>query len=507
MNLLKFIYGWLKRLPWRFSVGLVVSLLLWLVVISTILKYFELRTIAEAITKITFTSSLAQTAFSGELEYVFGVIPVFFEGLVVVLITLAGLVVSYNVAAVFNQKARFKPQVDVHDPVQPTPGKSTILQEFVEKYGIQDLRIGIINAGGGAKGAYQAGALKAIYEFLEENNALDKVKMIAGTSIGSWNSMFWLAGLVKPPAKGEMSAHEKWWKSVSIKGLVDFANYFPLAKNSFLHTTPWQETFLDIFKNHPSVQQYLMKHLFDDPDKAMHFYLTRSNVESGKLEFATNNASLPKMERTKWQRGKAVGKEPVVPPEEYELIQKGDEADALERMKMAVFASMDLPPMFPYMEIDQKYFEDGGVVDNLPLRFGAGIEKCNLLFVLPLNASFHAEADHKSVFKRLFRVMNIRQGVLERESMKITRLYNEKARLSNPQNPALVSLFTICPNQPLVIETSELWKTAEAGQAFDLMYEATKKEIHNNFMELADPDWLRMALVNPDGTVEYREDF
>ncbi|MCB0287727.1 MAG: patatin-like phospholipase family protein, partial [Calditrichaeota bacterium] len=97
--------------------------------------------------------------------------------------------------------------MDVHDPAQPTPGKSTVLQEFVEKYGIQDLRIGIINAGGGAKGAYQAGALKAIYEFLEENNALDKVKMIAGTSIGSWNSMFWLAGLVKPPATGEMSAH------------------------------------------------------------------------------------------------------------------------------------------------------------------------------------------------------------------------------------------------------------------------------------------------------------
>jgi hypothetical protein len=54
-------------------------------------------------------------------------------------------------------------------------------------------RIGIVLAGGGAKGAYQAGAMKAIYEFLESHHALGNVKVISGTSIGSWNAMFWLA--------------------------------------------------------------------------------------------------------------------------------------------------------------------------------------------------------------------------------------------------------------------------------------------------------------------------
>jgi predicted acylesterase/phospholipase RssA len=53
--------------------------------------------------------------------------------------------------------------------------------------------LGIILAGGGAKGAYQAGALKAIYRFLQQHGALGKVRMIAGTSIGAWNAMFWLA--------------------------------------------------------------------------------------------------------------------------------------------------------------------------------------------------------------------------------------------------------------------------------------------------------------------------
>jgi hypothetical protein len=37
-------------------------------------------------------------------------------------------------------------------------------------------RIGIILSGGGAKGAYQPGAMKAIHDFLEEHNAHDKVR-------------------------------------------------------------------------------------------------------------------------------------------------------------------------------------------------------------------------------------------------------------------------------------------------------------------------------------------
>jgi len=49
------------------------------------------------------------------------------------------------------------------------------------------------------KGAHQAGAMKAIITgFLAEHDALSKVKVISGTSIGSWNAMFWLANLIKP---------------------------------------------------------------------------------------------------------------------------------------------------------------------------------------------------------------------------------------------------------------------------------------------------------------------
>ncbi|MFQ5750797.1 MAG: patatin-like phospholipase family protein [bacterium] len=507
MNLIKFLYTWLRRLPWKFTLSFFLMMLIWLFIVSAVLNFFALRTISDAILKLLLPSFLKQVEGTGFAGYLYAPIPVFFEGLVALIILFSGILLSYNFAGWFYRKYRHSIKIQAHDPVPPLPGSGKMFEEFMQKRGLKELRIGLILAGGGAKGAYQAGALKAIYEFLEQNNVLDKVKMISGTSIGSWNSMFWLAGLIKSPGNGQMSAHEKWWRSVEIKQVIEFADYLPLVKNYFLYSTPWRESFKAVFMDTGTVKKALMDNLFKNPEDSIHFYLTRSNVESGRLEFATNNSKLPKMTRTKWRGGSKAGTEAIVPRSDYELIEDKNNTDVLERLKVAVFASMDLPPLFPYMFIDREWFEDGGVVDNLPLRFATGIEQCNLLFVLPLNASFYASVDQKSVMKRLFRVMEVRQGVLERDSMKLTRLYNEKARLKNPKTPALVSVFAICPNQPLGIGTAEFWKTKEAGEAFDLMYSATKNELQENFLEATNPDWLRMALVSPLGEITYRDDF
>jgi NTE family protein len=499
------LYTWLRRLPWSFTVSLLVSLLASLGIVSSILHFFELRTISDAILRMLGPEFLVKKELPGAIDYILQPIPVFFEGLVTVLIFVIAVLLSYNFAGWVSRKLSRPPKVFIHDPVSPAAGSGKTLEKFMKAYGVNDLRIGIILAGGGAKGAFQAGAMKAIYEFLEENNGLDKVKMIAGTSIGSWNSMFWMAGLIKGPGRGQMSAHERWWKEVRLNRVIAFAPYVPFTKNYFLYTTPWQQTFKAIFNDTPAIQTALRERLFQNPQQALHFYLTRSNVESGRLEFATNNITLPEMTRPKAKQG---GSEPIIPRSQYELIEDKEGIDVLERMQTAVFASMDLPPLFQYMNIEDELFEDGGVVDNLPVRFATAVEKCNLLFILPLNASFESPADQKSLVKRLQRVMDVRQGVLERESMKLTYLYNNIAKLkAQPKKAELVSVFAICPEQPLVINTSELYKTNEAGDAFDLMYRVTRNELADNFLEAANPEWLRLALVSPLGEITYREDF
>jgi hypothetical protein len=299
---------------------------------------------------------------------------------------------------------------------------------------------------------------------------------------------------------------------------MELDTYVPLKRNYFLSTSPWQETFDEIFQNEAAVSEKL-KRLFAPAgnNPPLHFYLTRSNVELGNLEFATNNAALATETRLNW-RSKT--EEPVIDSDQYEIIDDTAQSP-LERLKLAVFASMDLPPLFPYMKIRtdrEEWFEDGGVVDNLPLRFGTEIEKCNLLFVLPLNASFAEPVNHDSVVKRLFRVMDIRQGVLEHNSIKLARLYNDKIRLKNQKREQdktsgntkkdpLLSVFAICPKQPLAIGTAEFWKPEEAGTAFDLMYSATRTALNDRFLDLSDPNYLRMTLVGPEGETTRLDNF
>ncbi|HZD03478.1 MAG TPA: hypothetical protein VE173_01130, partial [Longimicrobiales bacterium] len=263
----------------------------------------------------------------------------------------------------------------------------------------------------------------------------------------------------------------------------------------------------------------------------IHFYLTRSNVELGHLEFATNWAGIQDLKRPRMGADDRGGAEPVVKREIYEVIGGGDVLDALDHTRRAVFASMDLPPLFPYMKIHldrDEWFEDGGVVENVPVRFGTQIEQCDLLFVLPLNASFAEPVDRTSVTRRLFRVMDVRQGVLERASFKMVYLYNELAALrekvaaagaaGTDGHPQLerhamrrehrpVSVFTIVPEAPLGIGTAEFWKPREAGEAFDLMYEATKNELIEDFERDTDPSWIRMTRVSPLGERSTFDDF
>ncbi len=554
MKMFGMLYQWMfKRLPWRFSVPmLVVGLVYFLLVFPWLVYHGTLR----------FTEIVLNYLRIGALWQQYLPLREVISALIILGFALLGAVLSYGLAAILYRLWRRKPlkNLSIHAPVLPdfSGRENADGDSLLKNY----QRIGIILAGGGAKGAYQAGAMKAIYEFLEKHHAHHKVKMIAGTSIGSWNSMFWLSDLIKGP-NGEAGLHEQWWHRVNVPNVIQPVSYRPMNQNYFLSSQPWQEGFDMIFKHNREAHDRLMYHLQnpDAPD-AMHFYFTRSNVERAHLEFTTNRSDLSDI-----PENLPVGQRPR-PPVPHDIWKK---AQTVDDMRTGVFASMDLPPLFKYTSIGDEYFEDGGVVDNLPIRFGTELENCDLLFILPLNASFDETADQNSVMKRLFRVMNVRQGVLERNSFKMIYLYNELAGLrqqaekyensfseiysqleksgldiaemknlksqierilpaghlqsrnshvksGNEQIPEsaagrarlrrhkAVQVFSICPAPELAINTSEFWKTEGAGRAFRLMYEYSWSELEK-FDFRAAPDWIRMALVSPHGQVTYLEDF
>ncbi len=408
------------------------------------------------------------------------------------------------------------PSADPNDiePLRRRGDGRTRRREYVQFMQGHVERIGIILAGGGAKGAYQAGALKAIHEFLRDYNALHKVKMIAGTSIGAWNAMFWLGDMVDSRNQPNL---ESWWKNLNYRNLVEFPwLYIPFLSNSLLRSTPWRDSFEQIFR------RKLDDSFGDHPPT--HFYLTRTDVGRAVLKYATNWTGIG-------DRLDKLGKDKDDDYRFFDLINAGD--DALKRTSDAVFASMNFPPVFPYLKIGDDLFEDGGVIDNIPFRFGAPIEDCDLLFVLPLNATFQErDVADQTLIRRVLRVADIRQGVLEAKSLRsadtinnfaqrIERLefgINTMVNAAPPEGVAaealggireeiaefndeykLLYVFTVCPSGQLELGTFDFWNRRAARDAFDLMYLQTRRELANRLFEDIEPEDPHVVFI--DGKV------
>lgn len=383
-------------------------------------------------------------------------------------------------------------------------------REYVQFFGNHVERIGVILAGGGARGAYQAGALKAIYEFLRDYNSLTKVRMIAGTSIGAWNAMFWLADMIEP-ARADTPTLKTWWKSLSFGSLMDFPwLYIPFWSNSLLRPAPWREQFQELFRKR-------LDRVFEED--SIHFYFTRSDVEDGSTHYSTN-----------WRNiGQRIDELGLGKDDHnyryFDVIEAGK--DALGQIADAVFGAMGLPPLFPRPRIGESIFEDGAR-ENLPLRFGAPVENCDLLFVLPLDGS-KTPADSASTIGRLVHAIDVRKGTLDCLALKSADLINRMAERMEriefgvsalaPTVPAegvpadalsglreeiaefgqdyrRLYMFAVCPTGQLEVDDFGLWKRSQARDAFDLMYVQTRRELQSRFFEDIEPEGTHVVMVD-----------
>ena len=417
----------------------------------------------------------------------------------------------YRVSGIapFQERERLKPDHGQDEAAAKKPERTEdiaknvgTLREFLKQNVDPEFRIGIVLAGGGAKGVYQAGALRALWEFLEEQGALEHVRMIVGTSIGAWNSMFWLTGQVKAGGWDQGPQYE-WWTSSRLSTVVNPTFYIPVLRNYLAGNQVWRRQFTALFSSKPC-------------KPPPYLYLTRTNIESASLEFTTTR-----------KRGML--------PNYRRLANDDHSQDApldIEQIEFAVFASMDIPPAFERLQDEKGHrYEDGGVIDNLPIQFATWWEGCNLLFVFPLNATFDEHPPNASIVARMARVLDVRQGVLERDSLKDISLYNriiegeqakQKLAKESPVSPSVTTdtsngkltelhnkpstTFCICPAPPMKVGTFGFWSLKRHGrECFKLMYDATKAELAK-FDFSTGNQTVRMAKVGPDRKVTY-EDF
>ncbi len=190
--------------------------------------------------------------------------------------------------------------------------------------------IGLVLDGGGGKGAYQVGVLKA----LKENGLLDDVVAISGSSIGAVNAMLF--------AMDDIDLMYKVWDDIDILTIFDVDLEMLIERRPYFSRD-------EMLKR---IEKYI------DFDKIKNgkydIYSTICKIETGLDEFSVEYRKL----------------------DDYPV----------DTIKQILLASTALPIIYEAVEIDGGFYRDGGICDNEPIKplYDAGIRQ---FIVIGLNSA------------------------------------------------------------------------------------------------------------------------
>lgn len=209
------------------------------------------------------------------------------------------------------------------------------------------MKIGLVLAGGGGKGAYELGVWKA----LDELKLTKYITVFSGTSIGAFNSVLF--------AMNDMKKADELWEEVTMDKLV------PISKSELIKRViglyiggknlQLAKKFLNYKLEHGAIAN-------DGAIEVVEKYLDFNKIkENNKICYAAC---------TKLSDFSA----------KYFKINDFDE----ETGKKIVLASASLPLIYDCTEVLGEKYIDGGIADNIPIQPVYG-ENCNIIIVVLLS--------------------------------------------------------------------------------------------------------------------------
>jgi NTE family protein len=213
--------------------------------------------------------------------------------------------------------------------------------------------VGLVLTGGGAKAAYQAGAIAALAEILPQQTS--PFKVISGTSAGAINAAF-LAASAENWVNGAQKLRDRWGAlTLDHVYRTDGRSLFKIAWGWITRTIFGGKLSKSARANYLLDTQPLHEMLKKDVD----FVQLKKNIDSGLLRavaftttqyFSATSISyfdaIPEVEL--WVRTNRFGLRTKLGPEH-------------------VMASSAIPIFFPPIEIDDKFYGDGSLRQTTPL--------------------------------------------------------------------------------------------------------------------------------------------
>ena len=209
------------------------------------------------------------------------------------------------------------------------------------------MKIGLVLAGGGGKGAYELGVWKA----LDELKLTKYITVFSGTSIGAFNSVLF--------AMNDMKKADELWEEVTMDKLVPISKSELIKRGIGLYIGGKNLHLAKKFLN------YKLEHgaiAIDGAIEVVEKYLDFNKIkENNKICYAAC---------TKLSDFSA----------KYFKINDFDE----ETGKKIVLASASLPLIYDCTEVLGEKYIDGGIADNIPIQPVYG-ENCNIIIVVLLS--------------------------------------------------------------------------------------------------------------------------
>lgn len=209
------------------------------------------------------------------------------------------------------------------------------------------MKIGLVLAGGGGKGAYELGVWKA----LDELKLTKYITVFSGTSIGAFNSVLF--------AMNDMKKADELWEEVTMDKLVPISKSELIKRGIGLYiggkNLQLAKKFLNYKLEHGAIAN-------DGAIEVVEKYLDFNKIkENNKICYAAC---------TKLSDFSA----------KYFKINDFDE----ETGKKIVLASASLPLIYDCTEVLGEKYIDGGIADNISIQPVYG-ENCNIIIVVLLS--------------------------------------------------------------------------------------------------------------------------
>lgn len=201
---------------------------------------------------------------------------------------------------------------------------------------IKERKWGLVLAGGGGKGAYQIGVMKALKEY----GLLSQIVEVSGSSIGALNAILF--------AQNDMEKIEEIWKGIEPEEILDVS----ISGTDIVQEIKEKYGVIEDFLDSISMDEYLQK-------------AKKEGLCSreGLVNIIEKEVDLQKVIDCPQKIYATIAKmESGIPVAQYCLLNDKTK----EEITQILLASSALPVVYDAVEINGISYRDGGLADNVP---------------------------------------------------------------------------------------------------------------------------------------------